>query len=116
MNVCLFVFRSELYGAFYEVTKAPNQKGKTTQVTGEGLVHFLNQYSQYKELSDFLLVQAISNRRFTVFMHLYTASNLFHSPWEYGLHHTYGAARSTAVSMWSQMNLVFPCNIYLQGR
>ncbi|XP_044070722.1 cilia- and flagella-associated protein 46 isoform X2 [Siniperca chuatsi] len=25
---------SELYGAFYEMTKAPNQKGKTTQVTG----------------------------------------------------------------------------------
>ncbi|KAM9345441.1 cilia- and flagella-associated protein 46 [Symphorus nematophorus] len=25
---------SELYGAFFEMTKAPNQKGKTTQVTG----------------------------------------------------------------------------------
>ncbi|XP_034754581.1 cilia- and flagella-associated protein 46 isoform X3 [Etheostoma cragini] len=25
---------SELYGAFYETTKVPNQKGKTTQVTG----------------------------------------------------------------------------------
>ncbi|XP_032397492.1 cilia- and flagella-associated protein 46 isoform X2 [Etheostoma spectabile] len=25
---------SELYGAFYEMTKVPNQKGKTTQVTG----------------------------------------------------------------------------------
>ncbi|XP_041803927.1 cilia- and flagella-associated protein 46 [Chelmon rostratus] len=25
---------SELYGAFYEMTKAPHQKGKTTQVTG----------------------------------------------------------------------------------
>ncbi|XP_051232115.1 cilia- and flagella-associated protein 46 [Dicentrarchus labrax] len=25
---------SELYGAFYEMTKAPNQKGKSTQVTG----------------------------------------------------------------------------------
>ncbi|XP_073337460.1 cilia- and flagella-associated protein 46 isoform X1 [Pagrus major] len=25
---------SELYGAFYEMTKAPNQKGKTAQVTG----------------------------------------------------------------------------------
>lgn len=38
-----FVFRSELYGAFYETTKAPeNQKGKTTQGTGSILKHTLN--------------------------------------------------------------------------
>lgn len=35
-----FGFRSELFGAFYEMTKAPNQKGKTAQVTGDVLVHF----------------------------------------------------------------------------
>lgn len=49
-------FRSELYGAFYEMTGAPTHRGRTTQDTGQVFVHLqpITDHTN-KQLSDLRL-------------------------------------------------------------